>query len=100
MKTQHTNNCETKLFPMYHTSLLTVHHLEPAQLASLTHLHFRRTLRFENPQKLSRFLIHVEQNYCFDPAAPNPYHTSLHAADVTLTVAHFCENSVRAVVVL
>ena len=38
--------------------------------------------------------MHIEQNYCFDPAAPNPYHTSLHAADVTLTVAHFCENSV------
>lgn len=44
---------------------------------------------------MSRFLTHVEHNYCYDPAAPNPYHTSVHAADVTLTVAHFCENSVR-----
>ncbi|CAM9427493.1 unnamed protein product [Ectocarpus fasciculatus] len=49
-----------------------------------------------NPANLSRFLTHVEQNYCYDPAAPNPYHTSVHAADVTLTVAHFCENSIIA----
>lgn len=39
--------------------------------------------------------MHVEYHYCFDPSKPNPYHTSVHAADVTLTVAHFCENQVR-----
>lgn len=55
---------------------------------------------FSSPQNLSRFLIHVEHNYCYDPAAPNPYHTSVHAADVTLTVAHFCENSVRWLLLL
>ncbi|CAM9207410.1 unnamed protein product, partial [Scytosiphon promiscuus] len=49
-----------------------------------------------NPANLSRFLMHVEHNYCYDPAKPNPYHTSVHAADVTLTVAHFCENSIIA----
>lgn len=46
-------------------------------------------------QKLSHFLMHVEHNNCFDPENPNPYHTSVHAADVTLTVAHFCENEVN-----
>lgn len=39
----------------------------------------------------SAMLLHVEQTYCFDPEKPNRYHTHIHAADVTLTVAHFCE---------
>ncbi|CAN0152515.1 unnamed protein product [Ascophyllum nodosum] len=49
-----------------------------------------------NPSNLSKFLAHVEKNYCYDPGAPNPYHTSVHAADVTLTVSHFCENPIIA----
>ncbi|CAM9775040.1 unnamed protein product, partial [Chrysoparadoxa australica] len=44
------------------------------------------------PVKLNNFLVHVESNYCYNPAEPNPYHTSLHAADVTLTVAHVLGN--------
>ncbi|GMI20739.1 hypothetical protein TrCOL_g9736 [Triparma columacea] len=35
---------------------------------------------------MKAFAIHVEENYSFDPAAPNPYHTNVHGADVLQTV--------------
>eukprot|EP00752_Nemacystus_decipiens_P009675 g8644.t1 len=67
---------------LWYTGMLTMYHYNFVGVFNV------------NPANLSRFLIHVEHNYCYDPAAPNPYHTSVHAADVTLTVAHFCENSI------
>jgi len=35
------------------------------------------------------FLNRMETEYCHDPTKPNPYHTSLHAADVVQAVGHF-----------
>ena len=35
---------------------------------------------------LKAFVLHVEDNYCFDPENENPYHTKIHAADVMQTV--------------
>jgi calcium/calmodulin-dependent 3',5'-cyclic nucleotide phosphodiesterase len=42
-----------------------------------------------NQAKLSNFLLNLEENYCYDKSAPNPYHNHIHAADVLQTVAHF-----------
>ncbi|CAM9137263.1 unnamed protein product [Ectocarpus sp. 6 AP-2014] len=39
--------------------------------------------------RLSQLFLCVEATYCFSPEKPNSYHTHVHAADVTLTVAHF-----------
>ncbi|CAM9577773.1 unnamed protein product [Laminaria digitata] len=51
--------------------------------------------------RLSQLFLCVEATYCFNPSDPNSYHTHVHAADVTLTVAHFLSvdvisNSVRS----
>ena len=35
---------------------------------------------------MKSFALYVEENYSFNPAAPNPYHTNLHGADVLQTV--------------
>lgn len=35
------------------------------------------------------FVNRIEHDYCFDLAKRNPYHTSLHAADVVQAVGHF-----------
>ncbi|GMI10241.1 hypothetical protein TrLO_g6743 [Triparma laevis f. longispina] len=43
-----------------------------------------------NTTHLSNFLLYLEENYCHDKGAPNPYHNSIHAADVLQTTAHFC----------
>ena len=37
----------------------------------------------------ARFVTQLEKEYCFDPNLPNPYHTSLHAADVVQAVGAF-----------
>ena len=37
----------------------------------------------------ARFVTQLEREYCFNPSTPNPYHTSLHAADVVQAVGAF-----------
>lgn len=48
---------------------------------------------------LRGYLKAVEAGYCYDPNKQNPYHTSVHAADVTQATAHFLMNpKVEAIV--
>lgn len=51
---------------------------------------FRLFDRLRVPEQVfTAFLNRIELDYCFEPEKPNPYHTSLHAADVVQAVGHF-----------
>lgn len=51
---------------------------------------FRLFDRLRVPENVfTAFLNRIENEYCFEPSKPNPYHTSLHAADVVQAVGHF-----------
>ncbi|CAM9907449.1 unnamed protein product, partial [Phaeothamnion confervicola] len=69
------------------------HSLWFAAMAVCYHYNFVGALRLD-AERLSALFCTLERSYCFDPDHPNPYHTHVHAADVTLTVAHFLETPV------
>jgi len=46
------------------------------------------TLGIQEPT-FNALVNRVERDYCYNPWAPNPYHTNVHAADVVQAVGHF-----------
>ena len=85
---------EKQHFDAWHFDIFELHEISHGHalwfIGMILFEHYKITDIFQiDSSKLSNFLLNLEDSYCYDKEAPNPYHNSVHAADVLQTTAHF-----------
>eukprot|EP00519_Triparma_laevis_P008382 CAMPEP_0182514588 /NCGR_PEP_ID=MMETSP1321-20130603/36023_1 /TAXON_ID=91990 /ORGANISM="Bolidomonas sp., Strain RCC1657" /LENGTH=434 /DNA_ID=CAMNT_0024721815 /DNA_START=25 /DNA_END=1329 /DNA_ORIENTATION=+ len=89
------NFFEQQHFDAWHFDVFELHRITNNHslwfIAMILFEHYKVIDIFQiNTAYLSNLLLHMEESYCYDKSTPNPYHNSIHAADVLQTTAHFC----------